>query len=83
MVNVLFKISYPAEFHAQAGVGAAHIFHHKTGDMGNHPTTLIVLSSAPRKWLSVSLPNNNHWVTFLIDLHVYPVRLNVNPQRLH
>lgn len=34
MQNVLFKISYPAEFHAQTAVEAAHILHKKLKDMG-------------------------------------------------
>jgi 2-methylcitrate dehydratase len=29
MENILFKISYPAEFHAQTAVEAAHIIHDK------------------------------------------------------
>lgn len=34
MENVLFKISYPAEFHAQTAVEAAHILHNKLKAMG-------------------------------------------------
>ncbi|KAF7321686.1 hypothetical protein MKEN_00690000 [Mycena kentingensis (nom. inval.)] len=34
MENVLFKISYPAEFHAQTAVEAAHIIHKKLKGMG-------------------------------------------------
>ncbi|KAH9949552.1 2-methylcitrate dehydratase [Amylocystis lapponica] len=34
MENVLFKISYPAEFHAQTAVEAAHIIHAKLAAMG-------------------------------------------------
>ncbi|KZV73267.1 2-methylcitrate dehydratase [Peniophora sp. CONT] len=34
MENVLFKISYPAEFHAQTAVEAAHIVHEKLRAMG-------------------------------------------------
>ena len=34
MQNVLFKISYPAEFHAQTAVEAAHILHGKLKEMG-------------------------------------------------
>jgi 2-methylcitrate dehydratase len=34
MENVLFKISYPAEFHAQTAVEAAHILHAKLKSMG-------------------------------------------------
>ncbi|CAL1707629.1 unnamed protein product [Somion occarium] len=34
MENVLFKISYPAEFHAQTAVEAAHIIHAKLKDLG-------------------------------------------------
>jgi len=34
MENVLFKISYPAEFHAQTAVEAAHILHEKLKSMG-------------------------------------------------
>ncbi|KAF9010515.1 2-methylcitrate dehydratase [Cyathus striatus] len=34
MENVLFKISYPAEFHAQTAVEAAHIIHNKLKDLG-------------------------------------------------
>ncbi|KAK7053472.1 ATP-binding cassette transporter CGR1 [Paramarasmius palmivorus] len=34
MENVLFKISYPAEFHAQTAVEAAHIIHAKLKEMG-------------------------------------------------
>jgi len=34
MENVLFKISYPAEFHAQTAVDAAHQVHAKLGSMG-------------------------------------------------
>lgn len=34
MENVLFKISYPAEFHAQTAVEAAHILHNKLKDLG-------------------------------------------------
>lgn len=34
MENVLFKISYPAEFHAQTAVEASHTIHAKLKDMG-------------------------------------------------
>jgi 2-methylcitrate dehydratase len=34
MENVLFKISYPAEFHAQTAVEAAHIIHDKLKALG-------------------------------------------------
>lgn len=34
MENVLFKISYPAEFHAQTAVEAAHILHAKLKELG-------------------------------------------------
>ncbi|OAV96697.1 2-methylcitrate dehydratase [Puccinia triticina 1-1 BBBD Race 1] len=34
MENVLFKISYPAEFHAQTAVECAHILHKKLAEMG-------------------------------------------------
>ena len=34
MENVLFKISYPAEFHAQTAVEAAHIIHGKLKSLG-------------------------------------------------
>ncbi|KAJ7772567.1 MmgE/PrpD family-domain-containing protein [Mycena maculata] len=34
MENVLFKISYPAEFHAQTAVEAAHILHDKIKALG-------------------------------------------------
>lgn len=34
MENVLFKISYPAEFHAQTAVEAAHIIHSKLNSLG-------------------------------------------------
>ncbi|OBZ67996.1 2-methylcitrate dehydratase [Grifola frondosa] len=34
MENVLFKISYPAEFHAQTAVEAAHIVHAKLKSLG-------------------------------------------------
>ena len=34
MENVLFKISYPAEFHAQTAVEAAHILYTKMQDLG-------------------------------------------------
>jgi 2-methylcitrate dehydratase len=34
MENVLFKISYPAEFHAQTAVEAAHILHERLREMG-------------------------------------------------
>lgn len=34
MENVLFKISYPAEFHAQTAVEAAHILHDKLKAIG-------------------------------------------------
>jgi 2-methylcitrate dehydratase len=34
MENVLFKISYPAEFHAQTAVEAAHTVHQKLKDLG-------------------------------------------------
>ncbi|CAK5281788.1 unnamed protein product [Mycena citricolor] len=34
MENVLFKISYPAEFHAQTAVEAAHILHKKLKALG-------------------------------------------------
>ena len=34
MENVLFKISYPAEFHAQTAVEAAHTFYAKLQAMG-------------------------------------------------
>ncbi|KZV85871.1 2-methylcitrate dehydratase, partial [Exidia glandulosa HHB12029] len=34
MENVLFKISYPAEFHAQTAVEAAHVLHAKLKEIG-------------------------------------------------
>jgi 2-methylcitrate dehydratase len=34
MENVLFKISYPAEFHAQTAVEAAYILHDRLKAMG-------------------------------------------------
>jgi 2-methylcitrate dehydratase len=34
MENVLFKISYPAEFHAQTAVEAAHTLYAKLKSMG-------------------------------------------------
>ena len=34
MENVLFKISYPAEFHAQTAVEAAHIVHNQLKALG-------------------------------------------------
>jgi 2-methylcitrate dehydratase len=34
MENVLFKISFPAEFHSQTAVEAAVILHHKLAEMG-------------------------------------------------
>ena len=34
MENVLFKISYPAEFHAQTAVEAAHMVYAKLKEMG-------------------------------------------------
>lgn len=34
MENVLFKISFPAEFHAQTAVEAAHIIHNKLKELG-------------------------------------------------
>ncbi len=34
MENVLFKISYPAEFHAQTAVEAAHILHNQLKNLG-------------------------------------------------
>ena len=34
MENVHFKISYPAEFHAQTAVEAAHILHNKLKQLG-------------------------------------------------
>lgn len=34
MENVLFKISYPAEFHAQTAVECAHILHNKLKALG-------------------------------------------------
>jgi 2-methylcitrate dehydratase len=34
MENVLFKISYPAEFHAQTAVEAAHIMHERLKGLG-------------------------------------------------
>ena len=34
MENVLFKISYPAEFHAQTAVEAAHIIYDKLNSLG-------------------------------------------------
>lgn len=34
MENVLFKISYPAEFHAQTAVEAAHTLHAQLKSMG-------------------------------------------------
>jgi 2-methylcitrate dehydratase len=40
MQNVLFKISYPAEFHAQTAVEAAHILHQKLKDMGKSATDI-------------------------------------------
>jgi 2-methylcitrate dehydratase len=33
MENVLFKISYPAEFHAQTAVEAAHTIHARLKEM--------------------------------------------------
>ncbi|KAF8274463.1 MmgE/PrpD family-domain-containing protein [Lactarius quietus] len=37
MENVLFKISYPAEFHAQTAVEAAHIVHERLKALGKTP----------------------------------------------
>lgn len=34
MENVLFKVSYPAEFHSQTAIEAAHIVHQKLASMG-------------------------------------------------
>ena len=34
MENVLFKISYPAEFHAQTAVEGAYILHDKLKSLG-------------------------------------------------
>lgn len=34
MENVLFKISFPAEFHAQTAVEIAHTFHDKLKTLG-------------------------------------------------
>ncbi|KAH7108045.1 2-methylcitrate dehydratase [Auriculariales sp. MPI-PUGE-AT-0066] len=34
MENVLFKISFPAEFHAQTAVEAAHVLHNKLKELG-------------------------------------------------
>ncbi|BGP12180.1 hypothetical protein JCM10213_009336 [Rhodosporidiobolus nylandii] len=34
MENVLFKISFPAEFHAQTAAEAAHVLHKQLADMG-------------------------------------------------
>jgi 2-methylcitrate dehydratase len=34
MENVLFKISYPAEFHAQTAVEATHIVHERLRALG-------------------------------------------------
>ena len=34
MENVLFKISFPAELHAQTAVEAAHILHNKLKELG-------------------------------------------------
>lgn len=34
MENILFKISYPAEFHAQTAVEAAHMVHAKLKELG-------------------------------------------------
>lgn len=37
MENVLFKISFPAEFHAQTAVEAAMALHHKLNELGKTP----------------------------------------------
>jgi 2-methylcitrate dehydratase len=34
MENILFKISFPAKFHAQTGVEIAHTFHDKLHTLG-------------------------------------------------
>ena len=34
MENVLFKISFPAEFHAQTAVEGAHIIHNRLKELG-------------------------------------------------
>ena len=34
MSNILFKISYPAEFHAQTAVESAHILHSRLQELG-------------------------------------------------
>ena len=41
MENVLFKISYPAEFHAQTAVEAAMKLHARTGNSGSRPSEAI------------------------------------------
>jgi len=45
MENVLFKISYPAEFHAQTAVEAAVILHPETKDKGFNNIDKIVITT--------------------------------------
>src|SRR5690606_29489721 len=40
MENVLFKISFPAEFHAQTAVEAAMTLHRRLGEMGKTATDI-------------------------------------------
>ena len=45
MENILFKISYPAEFHAQTAVEAAVILHPETKDKGFNNIEKIVITT--------------------------------------
>lgn len=54
MENVLFKISFLAEFHAQTAVEAAMTIHERPGELGAPSTTSGRSRSAPRKRASGS-----------------------------
>jgi 2-methylcitrate dehydratase len=43
MENVLFKISYPAEFHAQTAVEAAHILYTKMQELGKTSEDIVTI----------------------------------------
>lgn len=43
MENVLFKISYPAEFHAQTAVEAAYIVHAKLKELGKTAEDILTV----------------------------------------
>ena len=49
MENVLFKISFPAEFHAQTAVEAAMTLHGHLASLAKPPTISAVSPSAPTR----------------------------------